>query len=555
MDVAFVTFVRQTVRVGSMLTIKPRVVGLPEVWNRAAEEGADPSEWSSLVGDLAGHAEPRPPQWRVHDRTHLEFAVDYRLSSEARRAEHRWDAYFFIPESLDLNVRTYQGGEIYKDLRSYVRFAVPHTSLDELQGRALDRLDATLQTADEATSIREMRFFACQARASGLAARRALAERIRVHRDRDWASGSAMDLVRRMHRLTEGLRRVLEPARARGGDLQVAAAWVDEDVSRLVETILASVSKDLRAHGHDEELCGAVAYGAVAQACYRDRRGCPRLVHDEATKRNVERVESRRHVLKRFTSSVLWLEHEVKDATRWLVNLFYALSASIAMAFALVAALYHGPQWSVSPMHDVWAWGMLVVLAYAGKDRIKAELQRVSAGWIARHFPNRRWLLRDREQRIRLGTVVERSGFVPRAELPEEVATRRADGLPSHLESLARPEQVFWHQKLVRLKPQAVAQADDRFESVTEIFRLDLSRWLAHTDDPKRRILFADPTNECIYSANAPRVYEINIVYRLQSGEAEEPWQRIRVFVSRKGLVRLEPAGEPCESTAPQCSP
>jgi len=524
---------------GSLLTTKPQVVGLPEVWTRAAEEASDLSEWSSLVGDLAVRADAEP-EWNVHDRTHLEFAVDYHVDSSDRRSEHRWDAYFFIPESLNLNNRTYREDEIYKDLRSYVRFAAPQSTLDELHATALPILERALRSPDRDEAVHEMRFFACQFRASGLAARRSLSTRIRASANRDRVAASAMDLVRRLHRLAESLRQVLQHARETGGDLRTAAEWVDEDISRLVETILASVSNDLRAHGYDEELCGAVAYGAVAEARYRDQRGCIRLVHDEATKRNVELVESRRHMLKRFTSSVLWLEHEVKDARRLLANLLYALAASVAMSFALVAALYHGPQWSDSRLQDAWAWAILVVLAYAAKDRIKAGLQRVAAGWLARHFPNRRWVLRGREQRSRVGTVVERSGFVHRGALPRDVAELRADGLSAPLEALARPEQVFWHQKVVQLRSAAVRSVDERLDSVTEIFRLDLRRWLAHTDDPKRRILFADPNDECVYSANAPRVYEIDIIYRLQSGTRPEPWQRIRVFVSRKGIVRIE---------------
>jgi hypothetical protein len=137
--------------------------------------------------------------------------------------------------------------------------------------------------------------------------------------------------------------------------------------------------------------------------------------------------------------------------------------------------------------------------------------------------------------------VSERSGFVKTSTLPAEVLEVRNRTRRSHFEAFGRPEQVLWHQKTVRLRSDRVAQVDSRFNALTEIFRLDLRRWLAHTDDPKRQILFADPADERVYSANAPRVYNLGIVYRLTSdSDPDPPWQRIRVVVSRKGILRID---------------
>ena len=107
-------------------------------------------------------------------------------------------------------------------------------------------------------------------------------------------------------------------------------------------------------------------------------------------------------------------------------------------------------------------------------------------------------------------------------------------------EESARPERVLWHHKTVIVHGQRVAAADPRFTALTEIFRLNLRRWLDHTDDPSRKIVFADPDDRQIYSVVAPRVYNIAIVYRLRAGGVESPWHRIRVVVSRKGIRRIE---------------
>lgn len=101
---------------------------------------------------------------------------------------------------------------------------------------------------------------------------------------------------------------------------------------------------------------------------------------------------------------------------------------------------------------------------------------------------------------------------------------------------------MLWHRKDVSIDAQAVASEDDRVDAIREILRLDLRHWLAHTDDPKRRVVFADPDTGEIFTAMAPRVYNLGIVYRLRKkGDEHAGWHRVRVVVTRKGLRRIDP--------------
>ena len=106
------------------------------------------------------------------------------------------------------------------------------------------------------------------------------------------------------------------------------------------------------------------------------------------------------------------------------------------------------------------------------------------------------------------------------------------------LTKLSPRVQGIWGLTCAITRP-AFAVAD--FTMLTEIFRLNLQRWLAHSDDPNRKIVFADPEDALVYQVTTRRVYNINVVYRLRAGEGEAPWHRIRVVVSRKGIERIEP--------------
>jgi hypothetical protein len=159
---------------------------------------------------------------------------------------------------------------------------------------------------------------------------------------------------------------------------------------------------------------------------------------------------------------------------------------------------------------------------------------------LAQWFPERNWAIEDHERHLSLGTVRERSGFVPHGRIPAEVLACRRSSRRYEFEDEARAETVLWHHKTCRVDVDPVAVSNRRFAGVREIFRLNLARWLEHTDDPNRKIMFADPDDQHIYTALAKRVYNISIVYRLRRGNDVEPWRRIRVVVNRKGIVRVD---------------
>ncbi len=529
----------------------------PQARLRALEEGSQPiAEWASLFGDLSRRppSNPRasaPVEWRIHDKTHLEFAIDYPLVD--RTEAYVWEAYFFVPESFRLQEDTYDKKAIYDDLWSYVRWAPPELALSDLSARDAGSSLAEVTTALAAAcnkpdgseegrwAMRALRLFACEVRAAGVAAVRRIEAALRS------GAGEA-ELFAELGPFAAAIPEIGRALRAVQGEVDVSALrsdvatameWVDEDVSLVLETLSATVGVTLEGHAARlpalREIGERLAASAVAEARHRKARGMGSVGAADATVRDVEHLEFRRHVLKRFTSSVLWLNLEVNVGATWALHTFYALAAAVAMAFALTASLHASPS-----TDNMFRYALLVVVAYAAKDRMKAFLQGTFARWISRRFPDRSWKIEDRERARVVGRVRERAGFLSfRAVPPGALAARRLTRA-HELEEAARPERVLWHQKRVQLAPRASGAELGRFPMLTEIFRLDLHRWLDHTDDPNRKIVFADPDDARVYTATARRVYNVNIVYRLTQADGEGPWQRLRVVVSRKGIERID---------------
>lgn len=490
----------------------------------------------------------------MHDRTHVEFAIDYALATP----RHAWEAYFFVPESFRIHEANYTKKAIYDDLQSYVRYAVPEVPFASLvsleRGAHLRRLKEALTTAQEKDAgsdepdraMRALRFFACLVRASGLVAVRDVEACMSARPlDAEAIKSAVGSFLVSCSALTTEVRRIFGEVRSRGGalrdDVRRVIDLTDEEISLAIETLCADIAIKLESDAEIDaalpDLAEHVASCAVVEARYRTKRRYDSVGSAAATKRQVEHLEFRRHVLKRFTSSVLWLSLEVREGVaKWVTYSVYALAASVAMAFAILAGL------RASRISDnFFRYAVVIILAYAVKDRLKAFLQEAFSSLVSRRWADRLWTIRDRERMRDVGKVRERAGFVPFRRIPPAVVALRDATRDPALEVMDRSERVLWHRKDVELlDPRRTGVVLDS-PMLTEIFRLNIGHWLLHTDDPRRRIVFADPADASVYSAMAPRVYNINVIYRLSTESADAPWHRIRLVVSRKGIVRIEP--------------
>ncbi len=523
-----------------------------------AVDDAPVSDWASFFGDLArgSHtARPDDPvEWRIHDKTHLEFAIDYAL----RAKQHTWEAYFFVPESFRIHEATYSKKAIYDDLQSYVRYAVPEVPFHELSSKArgahLRRLhdilgtvqEASARDEDRALAMRALRFFACLVRASGLAAVREV-EASAAARPLDPAALKHLtgSFLVSCGAVIAAIRPILDEARSTtaslSDDIRRVVDLADEEISLAIETLCADIAVKLEADPEVDaalpDLAERVAKYAVLEARYRARKQYDSVGSATATKREIEHFEFRRHVLKRFTSSVLWLSLEVREGVaKWVTYSVYALAAMLAMLAAILAGVR-----ASNVSDNFFRYAVIVVLAYAVKDRLKAFLQEAFSKFVSKRYADRLWTIRDRERRRDVGSVRERAGFVPFRRLPAPVLDLRRITLEHALEEHARPERVIWHRKDVALVAPGPEGTPLDSPMLTEIFRLNIGHWLSHTDDPRRRIVFADPKDASVYSAMAPRVYNINVIYRLAGPGSDGEWHRIRVVVSRKGIIRIEP--------------
>jgi hypothetical protein len=469
---------------------------------------------------------------RSHDRTHVEFDLSVGASPSAEQRAV-WETFIFAPASFRLE-EYYPKDELYEDLHSYWQ-TVP-TDSDEATDAFVSVLVRDL-TSGHASAQTGTRVLASRAR-----------DRILVHLDPLRTGAAAPEHFERLHgellRWRARIDRVLA-CPIHDENLGIYRAWMDEDVSLLIEDVAANFAHDLAIRGEEEPwqaLRADYTRLALAEARHRLEAGYDSVGHAGLSERGLEHLVFRRQFLKRFNGSIDWLKAEVRAGASLSLQIVYALAAALAMVIALLAAL-GVPTNGDQALRYVLVGGIV----YAVKDRLKANLQSLLARWLARRAPDRFWHVQTAAGRT-LATIDERAAFLTFAQTPADVLEVRRQTRAHHLEESARPETVIHHRKVMTIAPLDEDPATLRASALREIVRLHIGEWLENTDDPKQRVVLADPTLGELVTAKARRVYNVNILYRLQPLADAPQWSRVRVVVARSGIVRVDAIGASDES-------
>lgn len=491
---------------------------------------------------FAGTALARDAIWERHDRTHLEIALRYPVPDDGLVVDQSWEAFYFLPESFRLDATTYSKRDLFADFRSYIRFTIPRIELGrvpEEAGELARRL--TSRSSDEV--VRELKLFASRVRTAITEEAQVLIDEA-TPEDRDGVSALLSEFVTVSSGALGAIREVLGPQKLRTvsfekPDPEVAKtlAWVDEYLSRVLETALVGLANVFEAGEGQEDALRRATAAAVDEARYRRSRNEGPVSSSDSSINDLEQIERRQHALKRFTSSVLWLDVQIRDGYTMAQHVFRALAAGIAMAFVVIIAVLFG-QPNVSSQLGVWA--AVVVVAYMGKDRLKAILQTAFDSLVATRLPDRRWTVTMPGTSLVLAEVEERAAFVDRDSVPDDVDLMRRVAYRDRLQELAGPESILRHHKTFRFRNDAMRAAAPEFVSLTDVMRVDISRWLAHTDDAKRVVTLADPEAGELFESKLPRAYDVTVVYRLVNTSAPDAdWQVARIVVSRNGIRRV----------------
>ncbi len=497
----------------------------------------------------------------VHDENQVEIKLDYGFDPAAARTRYQIETYVFAPRSLGIDRGTYKADQFYADVQSYIRFKTPSVPLSDLCGPtgALAKMAAAIPEGSpgwnsaEATELkRRVQLLGCEVRANTRDAVADLRSRCRVLAGLP-APVPAMritDLCTAVDRLCADLEALLAGLRAlrprfmqarRPVWLRELFEYADEYVSVSIEGQLTTLIDVL---GQSSPIVDALepararlAGLITAEQDHRRAAGYRTVLdHDGSGRAYVYRASA----LKKFMSSVLFLDVRKQGGGGSIRHGAAGLAAGIAMLFSTMAALFTQRWFAIDSMPFVVA----LVVAYVFKDRIKDWLKFYLSARFSRHlFDYKSSILGPGG--VKLGRCRETFGFVEPRGVDERVMEARHADSTSEIERATKPEVVLRYIKDIAIDGPRVRAIGEGFAEINDIMRFNVASFLARMDDPVRTIARYDRSAGAVKRHECPKNYHLNIVLLFRGPNEALALRRFRVVLDRGGIVGLHDVALP----------
>lgn len=491
---------------------------------------------------------------KPHDQYQLEIKLDYELL-QGERTRYRVRTYFFVPQNLGINQDTYDDERFYRDVQNYLRLKTPSLVLRDFTTSPSSPLVKIRQIVSRENWMADPGagdLLINNIKVMGAMWKSALRDHVELIQRRIAEAPPSSDiglqidnliddLLVESRKIREAYRRFYAAVNLPHVDDQIFVAYqfTDEWISLQLEEsavelyqIADSYLKEERKDRIQREL------QELVESEYEHRRshGYDSILRpDDDNESYIYRLS----VLKKFTSSVLFLNTDMNAEGETLEHVLFALAAGVSMIFATMVAFYAQQQFG----ELTFPLFIALVVGYMFKDRIKELGRDVFASLLRNHLYDRRITLQTREGGHRLGFLREKVDFVSEEEIPQEVLNLRDRDHITDVNNDGQGETVFCYSKEVVLFTNTFKQAFAQMppiSGINDIMRYDIRNYLRKMDEPfqKRQLL----ANHNLVSAICHKVYHLNLisVYELVEPKTDLLYRRTRLVLDRKGIKRIE---------------
>ncbi len=495
-----------------------------------------------------------------HDRSQLELKLGYVIERDQPQQEYRVEAFIFVPTSLGLNKQNYSKTRFYEDTSTLIRLKTPRIALaalaeeggmDKWMEPVSEGVRAILagKSVDLSPLTDSFKLLAAIIKSALRDEKIDLLRRLDQTIGQGEYPGSDSHAQRWVSQFTDHVEAVLDGVRVLGHSCESAhvpmnlrSVWkgIDEYLSLIAEEALTEVLCTVRdrlnskTHSELESIAERIAHRAVAE--YQYRRGRGYKSYATAEQRN-EHLPHRRHVLKRFVSSILYLDVRQEESGRMVNNVVGMTAAAAAMLVATLAAVW--TQNAIGMSLSASFIGAMV-LSYIVKDRIKEHGKKILGRRIGQWLPDHILKVIKADTDEEIGRCRESFYLAKSKDIEEHILAYRHAEHPTPDAVDGRPETVLCYAKEISLASAVLSAGGLDSDGLTDIMRFNVQRLLNRMDDPWDSYQYVNPNTLEVCEARCARVYHLNAVFRMTTASGETSLERVRIILNRKGIQRLE---------------
>ncbi len=482
----------------------------------------------------------------IHDHFNLEQKVSYFLSSDNTNDEYKIENYFFVPKNLGINSNTLTKERFYRRLHNYIRFRTPKFSLDFLisdnDNTPFKRLENIVNALlVDHKNIKLINKYDHQLKMLGSIIRTTLRDHVYFIESSESTENDRQNLCKKYiyscKRLIEKLSHLWEKVYVPTfpEDMRQSFLWTEEAVlifindysEKIIQFYKSKKNKSFENYSEVEnDLLELISKNLKTR---RKKINQPKPDDKESK----ERYLFRKRVLKKYISSVLFLDIRVRNEKPKLEYFLFAIAAGIAMILSTVLAYYFQKRF------DKFSFPLIVGLGviYMFKDRIKALIQELFKKIINKYSYDHKININVPDYNMPVGNVREYFKFIDKENLPENIKKMHSKNEMENLQRKILGENIFLYKKKITLFSSHINQAYSDINALADIDRLNIKDFLDNMDNPKKRVfVFKDDGFEW---EDAGKYYFIHLITKVIA-KGNESIGHYRIKMSRTGLKKVK---------------
>ena len=251
-------------------------------------------------------------------------------------------------------------------------------------------------------------------------------------------------------------------------------------------------------------------------------------------------------MLKKYVSSILFLEKKQLEKTDWFQHLALAIAAGLAMAWAVLAQLfmiiYLGIDLDESMSAPLMvSFFIIAIFSYILKDRIKATMGPYLRKKVKNtiNMPDRKFQFLFPQAQIHIASAEEKFQFLHADNVSEEL--RAAWSLLEEQQlAVIVGGDILSFQRRMNIFHKKMTQHFRQYSGVSDVIRIHLERWIRTFDEPIKNVMTLNDDAE-IQTMKASRIYVVYAAVRVyEDNQSDIPFQLYKIILSQKGIVTVE---------------
>lgn len=474
---------------------------------------------------------------KIHDKFSVVIDITYDKLFDRKKSKYTTLTYLFIPESLNINRKTYPDTKFYNDVRLFLKYDTPKYTIDDIyegENSLLQNLTKNTEKFFKDRSNRNRSVFRDQVKMFASTFGNLLGEEADLLIKAKTTSSQDIDqFLEKISIISSEFRVLLRKTSESYSEISDInfIFYADEHMSNLIELQLMKLFNHLKNKNFTEKKLSKIVRFINAEQKYKKQR-----LYDSPKDKNVNPDELlyKRNQLKKFIDSVLFLNQDIRKDGAVFEQTLLALSAGLAMVFSTGIAFYFQQKLGNFSL----PFFIALVVAYMLKDRIKGL---VSILFISRSNS----FFYDYKIKIthvlkkKIGVIKENFAFVPLGKLGANIKRHRLKDIIIGLGMRALNEQIIQYKKRIIIYPKKFGNdlPDEKIVGLTDITRLNFHRFIQYMDDPKKDYILVKKGE--VYNKVANKVYYINIIQKYYTEEGVE-FSRYQVIMNRNGIIRIK---------------